>query len=80
MKLVSVRVTTPVGIFMRVGAMHGQSIIDVNMAYARWLTDQREAQPHRAAVVAHHDLAQQHVQLVHVARCELVLAIDEPLL
>lgn len=49
MKLVSFRVTTPVGTFTRVGASQGQSVIDVNMAYARWLADQREAQPHRLA-------------------------------
>ncbi len=49
MKLVSFRVPTPVGTFTRVGAMHGQSIVDLNMAYARWLADQREAQPQRLA-------------------------------
>ena len=49
MRLVSFRVTTPVGTFVRVGAMHDQSFVDVNMAYARWLADQREAQPHRLA-------------------------------
>ena len=49
MKLVSFRITTPVGTFVRVGAMHGQNFLDVNMAYARWLADQREAQPHRLA-------------------------------
>jgi len=49
MKLVSFLVTTPVGTFTRVGAIHGQSIVDLNMAYARWLHDQREAQPYRLA-------------------------------
>ena len=49
MKLVSFLVPTPVGTFTRVGAIHGQSIVDLNMAYARWLHDQREAQPHRLA-------------------------------
>ena len=49
MKLVSFLVTTPVGPFTRVGALHGQSIVDLNMAYARWLHDQREAQPYRLA-------------------------------
>ena len=29
--------------------MHGQNYVDVNMAYARWLADQREAQPYRLA-------------------------------
>jgi len=49
MKLVSFRVTTPVGTFTRLGAIHGQSVVDVNMAYARWLIDQREARPYRLA-------------------------------
>ena len=49
MKLVSFRVTTPVGTFTRAGAMRGPSVVDLNMAYARWLADQREAQPHRLA-------------------------------
>ena len=49
MKLVSFMVTTPVGIFTRVGALHSQGLVDLNMAYARWLVDQREAQPHRLA-------------------------------
>ena len=49
MKLVSFRITTPVGIFSRVGAIHDQSIVDLNMAYARWLDDQHEAQPYRLA-------------------------------
>jgi 2-keto-4-pentenoate hydratase/2-oxohepta-3-ene-1,7-dioic acid hydratase in catechol pathway len=49
MKLVSFRVTTPLGTFTRVGVLHGQNIVDVNMAYARWLNDQREAQPYRLA-------------------------------
>lgn len=49
MKLVSFRVTTPVGTFTRAGAMHGQGVVDLNMAYARWLADQREAQPRRLA-------------------------------
>ncbi|BFU94283.1 MAG: putative Fumarylacetoacetase [Nitrospira sp.] len=49
MKLVSFRIATPVGTFTRVGAMHGPNLIDLNMAYARWLADQGEAQPHRLA-------------------------------
>ena len=49
MKLVSFRVITPVGTFVRVGAMRDQSFVDVNMAYVRWLADQREARPHRLA-------------------------------
>jgi 2-keto-4-pentenoate hydratase/2-oxohepta-3-ene-1,7-dioic acid hydratase in catechol pathway len=49
MKLVTFRVATPIGTFTRVGAIHGQSYVDVNMAYARWLADQREAQPYRMA-------------------------------
>src|SRR5437879_3631673 len=49
MKLVSFRVQTPVGSFVRAGALHGHSIIDLNMACARLLADQREAQPARLA-------------------------------
>lgn len=49
MKLVSFVVRTPVGPFTRVGAMHHQQIVDMNMAYTRWLSDQQEAQPHRLA-------------------------------
>jgi 2-keto-4-pentenoate hydratase/2-oxohepta-3-ene-1,7-dioic acid hydratase in catechol pathway len=49
MKLVSFRITVPLGTFTRVGALRGQNIIDLNMAYARWLGDQREAQPYRLA-------------------------------
>lgn len=49
MKLVSFRVSTPVGTFTRVGAMHGRSLVDLNMAYTRWLADHGEAQPHRLA-------------------------------
>jgi 2-keto-4-pentenoate hydratase/2-oxohepta-3-ene-1,7-dioic acid hydratase in catechol pathway len=29
--------------------MHGQNIVDLNMAYVRWLADQHEAQPYRLA-------------------------------
>jgi 2-keto-4-pentenoate hydratase/2-oxohepta-3-ene-1,7-dioic acid hydratase in catechol pathway len=49
MKLASFLVTTPVGTFTRVGAMHEQGFVDLNMAYARWLVDQQEAQPYRLA-------------------------------
>lgn len=49
MKLVSFRITTPLGIFTRVGALGMEHIIDLNMAYARWLHDQHEAQPYRLA-------------------------------
>lgn len=49
MKLVSFLVRTPIGIFTRVGAMHRQQIVDLNMAYVRWLADQQEAQPYRLA-------------------------------
>jgi 2-keto-4-pentenoate hydratase/2-oxohepta-3-ene-1,7-dioic acid hydratase in catechol pathway len=50
MKLASFRVTTPVGTITRVGAIHDQNVVDLNMAYARWLADQREAQPYRLAI------------------------------
>ncbi len=49
MKLVSFRIHTPIGNFLRVGALHGQMILDLNMAYARMLADQGEAQPYRLA-------------------------------
>ncbi|MGH7229884.1 MAG: fumarylacetoacetate hydrolase family protein [Nitrospiraceae bacterium] len=49
MKLVSFFIRTPIGNFVRVGALHAQSIIDLNMAYARMLADQQEAQPYRLA-------------------------------
>lgn len=49
MKLVSFRVKTPLGTFTRVGAIHHQQVVDLNMAYARWLADQQEAQPYRLA-------------------------------
>lgn len=49
MKLVSFRVRTPVGTFIRVGAIHGQQVVDLNMAYVRWLADQQETQPQRLA-------------------------------
>ena len=49
MKLVSFLIKTAVGTFTRLGSMHGESIVDLNMAYARWLHDQREAQPYRLA-------------------------------
>lgn len=47
MKLFSFRVRTPVGSFTRVGALHGEHLLDLNMAYARMLADRNEAQPHR---------------------------------
>lgn len=49
MKLVSFQVNTPVGTFTRVGAIHGRQVVDLNMAYVRWLADQQEAQPYRLA-------------------------------
>lgn len=49
MKLVSFRVRTPVGTFTRVGAIHHQQVVDLNMAYVRWLADQQETQPYRLA-------------------------------
>jgi 2-keto-4-pentenoate hydratase/2-oxohepta-3-ene-1,7-dioic acid hydratase in catechol pathway len=52
MKLVSFRIQTPVGRFTRVGAVHGTKVIDLNMAYARMLADDNEAQPYRLADAA----------------------------
>ena len=49
MKLVTFQIGTPIGLFCRVGALHGQHVVDLNMAYVRWLSDQGEAQPHRMA-------------------------------
>jgi len=49
MKLVSFRVNTSLGTFTRVGAIHDRRIVDLNMAYVRWLADQQEAQPRRLA-------------------------------
>ena len=49
MKLVSFLVRTPVGTFTRIGALRAGSIIDLNMAYARLLADQRESRPRRLA-------------------------------
>lgn len=49
MKLVSFLVHTPVGTFSRIGVIHGPSIVDLNMAYARQLSDRDEARPYRLA-------------------------------
>lgn len=49
MKLVTFQVGTPVGKFARVGALHEESIVDLNMAYTRMLADKGEAQPYRLA-------------------------------
>jgi 2-keto-4-pentenoate hydratase/2-oxohepta-3-ene-1,7-dioic acid hydratase in catechol pathway len=49
MKLVSFRVETPVGLVVRVGALHAAGIIDLNFAYARMLAEQGETQPYRLA-------------------------------
>ncbi|GIW54117.1 MAG: 2-hydroxyhepta-2,4-diene-1,7-dioate isomerase [Nitrospiraceae bacterium] len=52
MKLYSFEVRTPVGTFTRVGALLGQKLVDLNMAYARMLADRNEAQPYRLADAA----------------------------
>ena len=49
MKLVSFKVPTPVGNFVRVGALHNERITDLNMAYVRHLVDHEEAEPYRLA-------------------------------
>ena len=49
MKLCSVVVRTPIGPFTRLAAVRGSSLVDLNMAYARFLADQKEAQPYRLA-------------------------------
>ena len=33
MKLITFQISTPVGLFTRVGALHGERIVDLNMAY-----------------------------------------------
>ena len=52
MKLVTFQIGTPLGPFCRVGALHGQNVVDLNMAYVRWLSDQEEPQPQRLADAA----------------------------
>ena len=49
MKLVSFQVATPVGQFVRVGAIHDSFIVDLNTAHVRMLADAEEAQPYRLA-------------------------------
>jgi len=52
MKLVSFRVPTPLGTFLRAGALNDHAVIDLNMAYVRMLADQQESQPYRIANAA----------------------------
>jgi 2-keto-4-pentenoate hydratase/2-oxohepta-3-ene-1,7-dioic acid hydratase in catechol pathway len=52
MKLVSFRVQTPLGAFIRAGALSGETVVDLNMAYSRLLADQDEPQPYRMANAA----------------------------
>jgi 2-keto-4-pentenoate hydratase/2-oxohepta-3-ene-1,7-dioic acid hydratase in catechol pathway len=49
MKLVTFVVMTVLGPFSRVGALQGERVTDLNMAYARWLSDHGEPQPQRLA-------------------------------
>lgn len=49
MKLVSYEIHTPLGTSVRAGALHRHTMVDLNMAYARLLADQKEAQPYRLA-------------------------------
>ena len=49
MRLVTFQISTALGLFARVGALHEQYVVDLNMAYLRWLSDQGEAQPRRIA-------------------------------
>jgi 2-keto-4-pentenoate hydratase/2-oxohepta-3-ene-1,7-dioic acid hydratase in catechol pathway len=49
MKLVSFEISTPLGSFVRVGALQDSSIVDTNIAYTRMLADTGEAQPYRLA-------------------------------
>jgi 2-keto-4-pentenoate hydratase/2-oxohepta-3-ene-1,7-dioic acid hydratase in catechol pathway len=41
MKLVTFSISTPVGRIQRIGAIHGNEIIDLNAGYARYLADKR---------------------------------------
>jgi 2-keto-4-pentenoate hydratase/2-oxohepta-3-ene-1,7-dioic acid hydratase in catechol pathway len=49
MKLFSFEIKTPLGAFTRIGALHGQHLVDLNMAYVSLLSDEKEAQPRRLA-------------------------------
>jgi 2-keto-4-pentenoate hydratase/2-oxohepta-3-ene-1,7-dioic acid hydratase in catechol pathway len=49
MKLVTFVIGTPLGAFSRVGALQREQVMDLNMAYARWLSDHGESQPRRIA-------------------------------
>ena len=49
MKLVSFQVATPVGQFVRVGAIHDSFIVDLNTAHVRMLADAGETRPYRLA-------------------------------
>ena len=51
MKLVSFLIKTPVGRFIRAGALHRQTVVDLNMAYASLLAEEKEGQPYRLANV-----------------------------
>src|ERR1051325_7950425 len=49
MKLVTFVIGTPLGAFSRVGVLRGDRVVDVNIAYVRWLSDHGESQPRRLA-------------------------------
>ena len=49
MKLVTFEIRTPIGVFHRVGAVRDRQVVDLNMAYAGWLSEDGEAQPRRLA-------------------------------
>lgn len=49
MKLVTFQIGTTVGKFARVGALHQNTVIDLNMAYTRMLADAGEPQPYKLA-------------------------------
>ena len=49
MKLVTFEIPTPVGKFVRVGALHFQTVVDLNMAYTLVLAESGESQPYRLA-------------------------------
>ena len=69
MKLVSYRLTTALGEYVRIGALVGDSIVDLNLAYARYLSESgstgsfrngpirdfhRRSQGHSTGILDHH--------------------------
>ncbi|TAK36491.1 MAG: fumarylacetoacetate hydrolase family protein [Chloroflexota bacterium] len=49
MKLATFEKTTPIGAVRRIGVVHGDQIIDLNFAYALYLTEQNDPRPYEMA-------------------------------